>query len=387
MKAETMTPQERFETVLKLKKPDRVPVCPLGMLFSAQYAGITMAEYYNDLDNTLAAQRQVFDALGGWDIIGLSGPVMTDPYPLMTIFPNRIKRPGIDLPDDAIMQYDESEPVMSVEDYDIIIQKGWNHFFYDQLLPRILPGYGGGLWGTGKAVLRLMSFARDFKKDAHYWEDRGIPVLIGILTAIPYEIFSTARTFSQFTLDLFRHPEKVKAAMDAAMPDVISQVLKGAKALGVPRVFVAGERGAGDVTSPKQFETFYLPYLIQLVDALVKEDMVPLLHCDSNWDRNLPLLKELPQGKCILDLDSATDIFKAKDLLGDHMCLMGDVPASLFKLGTPEEVSDYCKKLIDEVGRDGGYILSSGCTVPYNAKYENLKAMIETGKTYELSKG
>ncbi|MDQ1353971.1 MAG: hypothetical protein QG657_4280, partial [Acidobacteriota bacterium] len=62
------------------------------------------------------------------------------------------------------------------------------------------------------------------------------------------------------------------------------------------------------------------------------------------------------------------------------------VPASLLTLGTPEEVETYCKKLIDEVGRGGGFILSSGCTVPYNAKFENIKAMINTGKTYQLSK-
>lgn len=124
-----MTPFERFETVLKLKKPDRVPICPLGMLFAAPYAGITMEKYYSDKKAAKNVQRQVFDALGGWDIVGLGGPTMTEELALMTIYPNKMKRPGKELPPDSISQFDESEPSMTFDDYDIIIKKGWNYFF------------------------------------------------------------------------------------------------------------------------------------------------------------------------------------------------------------------------------------------------------------------
>jgi uroporphyrinogen-III decarboxylase len=62
------------------------------------------------------------------------------------------------------------------------------------------------------------------------------------------------------------------------------------------------------------------------------------------------------------------------------------VHPTLLSLGKPEEVEAYCKKLIDEVGEDGGFFLSSGCELPATIKAENLKAMILTGQTYELSK-
>jgi len=386
MKSETMTPTERFETVLKLKEPDRVPICPLGLLFAAPYAGISMEKFYNDKKASQDAQRQVFDALGGWDVVGLGGPTMTEVLALMTIYPNKIKRPGKELPPDFISQFDESEPSMSFDEYDIIIKKGWNHFFFKYIFPRILPQDAGKFFRTGRGILRLLHFAWTFKQDIRYWEKRGIPVLISTPCNVPYEMFSAARTFNRFIMDIHQDPKKITAAMDAILPTTIATAVKGAKFLGVPRVFVACERGAGDVISPKYFENFYFPWLKRLVDALVKENITPLLHLDSNWDRNLPYLKELPQGKCILDLDSTTNIFRAKEILGDHMCIMGDIPASLFTLGTPEEVETYCKKLIDEVGKGGGFILSSGCSVPYNVKFENLKAMIHTGKTYQLSK-
>jgi uroporphyrinogen-III decarboxylase len=90
----------------------------------------------------------------------------------------------------------------------------------------------------------------------------------------------------------------------------------------------------------------------------------------------------LPRGKVVLEIDGTTDIFKAKEVLGDHLCIMGDVPAQLLKLGTPDDVRAYVKKLIDVVGKGGGFILSSGCDVPVDAKPENVKAVIEVGMTY-----
>jgi len=59
----------------------------------------------------------------------------------------------------------------------------------------------------------------------------------------------------------------------------------------------------------------------------------------------------------------------------------------LLSLGNTEEVEAYCRELIDRVGGDGGFILGTGCCVPPNCKPENFRAMIQTGKSYELSKG
>jgi uroporphyrinogen-III decarboxylase len=97
---------------------------------------------------------------------------------------------------------------------------------------------------------------------------------------------------------------------------------------------------------------------------------------------NLPYLLQLPKGKCVCDLDGMTDIFKAKEILGGHMCISGDVPASLLTLGTAEEVRNYCEKLIDEIGKDGGFFLTTGCECPVDAAFENVKTMVETAKTY-----
>jgi methylmalonyl-CoA mutase cobalamin-binding domain/chain len=123
------------------------------------------------------------------------------------------------------------------------------------------------------------------------------------------------------------------------------------------------------------------------VDAFVAEGITPWLHLDTDWGLNLPHFRKLPRGKCVADLDGTTDIFRAKEILGGHMCISGDVPASLLSLGTPAEVGQYCRRLIDEVGEGGGFMLTTGCECPMDVRPENLRAMVETGKSHRGQKG
>lgn len=68
----------------------------------------------------------------------------------------------------------------------------------------------------------------------------------------------------------------------------------------------------------------------------------------------------------------------AKGVLGGSVCIAGDVPNNLPAVGTPGEVAEYCKKLVQVVGDGGGFVTFSGCAVPVDAKPENVRAMIET---------
>ena len=47
------------------------------------------------------------------------------------------------------------------------------------------------------------------------------------------------------------------------------------------------------------------------------------------------------------------DMVKAKEVLGGKVCIGGNVPLSLLTTGTPDQVKEYCKMLIDTVGKDG----------------------------------
>ena len=74
---------------------------------------------------------------------------------------------------------------------------------------------------------------------------------------------------------------------------------------------------------------------------------------------------------------------KAKKALGGHSCVMGNVPAFLLSYGKPEEVTDYCKWLIDTCAPGGGFIMDTATMVD-DAKPECIEAMFEA--TYKYGK-
>ncbi|MFP3974623.1 MAG: uroporphyrinogen decarboxylase family protein, partial [Dehalococcoidia bacterium] len=76
-----------------------------------------------------------------------------------------------------------------------------------------------------------------------------------------------------------------------------------------------------------------------------------------------------------------TDLLKAKEILGDTLCIMGNVSSATLTHGTSQDVKGYCKKLIDNVGKGGGYIMGNGAFFD-EAKAENVKAMIDFTKEY-----
>ncbi|OPY75799.1 MAG: Uroporphyrinogen decarboxylase (URO-D) [Syntrophorhabdus sp. PtaU1.Bin058] len=55
---------------------------------------------------------------------------------------------------------------------------------------------------------------------------------------------------------------------------------------------------------------------------------------------------------------------------------------SVLVTGSAGDVREHCKKLIDTVGRDGGYIMDAGAASLEHAKPENVKAMFEFSREY-----
>ena len=179
----------------------------------------------------------------------------------------------------------------------------------------------------------------------------------------------------EFFLDLHRDPGKVKAAMDVMQPHLIEVGIESARRSGVPSVWVGGWRAASAMLSPSLWNEFVFPYYLDMVTRLSENDIVSVLHFDHDWTRDLPRLRELPARSCILNLDGWTDIRRAKEILGDHMVIMGDVPAPLLATGTPDRVYTYVRDLVRDVG-PSGLILCPGCDGPIDAKPENMEAFV-----------
>jgi uroporphyrinogen-III decarboxylase len=149
---------------------------------------------------------------------------------------------------------------------------------------------------------------------------------------------------------------------------------------GHVRYFMTNTRGSDDFLSGKMFDTFYWPTFKKLVQGLIDKGVIPCIFFEGNFTSHLEYLLEFPRGSMVARLDT-TDIFRAKEILKGHTCIEGNVPSTLLQVGTVQEVKDYCKKLIDVVGKDGGFILSPRSSTDEVAP-ANLKAMIDFTQEY-----
>jgi hypothetical protein len=353
--------ERRIRDAVALKTPDRVPVVPNGPAWPARALGVRMSELAT---NAAVAYPTIIGAYTGLgEIDGIQSPA----YHVSSLsiqWLSRVKIPARDLPEGELWQVDEAE-LMTLADYDAIVEEGfgpWVNRYYTERLPGTLEAF--------------TDFAKTIPDALVACREKGVVPFTPAVATIPYEYFCGGRSMKEFLLDLFRHADKVEAAMEAALPVLIEQMRGVIRTFGLMGLWIGGWRSASEFIAPRLWNRFVFPYYKQMVDAAVEEGAIPVLHFDANWTRDLERLREFPKGKCVLSLDGKTDIFKAKEILGDHMCIMGDVPPRMFSLGSPDEVTAYCKRLISEIG-PGGFILSSGCDVPIDAKYANVKAMVE----------
>lgn len=346
---------------MALEKPDRTPVVLEYAGFAAYVTNTPMAEFLSAPAKTLETMIRAYHLVGDADAINYGSFWV---YGLCYDFMSKVKVPGVDLPQNDMWQVFETD-LMKLEDYDRILDLGWPEFFEDFMKERVL--------NDAPPELLPPNWKRIDARGE--WAANGIPVLSGGDVTTPIELLCGSRSLTEFASDLYEIPEKVEAVMDLMVPHLATATIQRAKKHGYPAVWVGGWRSAPSMLSPAMWNRFAWPYFTRLANEVVDSGLIAILHLDSNWTRELERFMELPKGKCIMSLDGETDIFKAKEILGDHMCLMGDVSATMLYLDTPEQVYNYSTKLMRELGPEG-FILQSGCDIPTNAKLENVQAMV-----------
>ncbi len=347
-----------------LRYSGQVPISLYMDAFTARTAGLTLADFARDAEVAGAAMVATLELLG--DIDSTQAAVFL-PAALGMLWLSPVMLPGRELPENTLWQLDEQVRILP-EDYDRIARDGWDAWFGEYVERHL---------GDALAAAAVLEEA-DPRWTAEC-EKRGYAVFAPSSIDHPYEHLCGGRTVKEFTLDLFKMPSRVQAAMDAMMIAKREEARRIVRAGGPIGHWVGGWRTAPEFLSPRLWDRFVWPYMKELVEIVADEGGIPVLHFDANWDREIERLLELPARSCVLALDGKTDIFRAKKILAGHMCILGDVPPALLTLGTPDDVKAYCHRLLTEVGPDG-FILAMGCAVPPDAKFENVKALVDSVK-------
>ncbi|MBN2027984.1 MAG: hypothetical protein JW854_14640 [Actinobacteria bacterium] len=382
---DTMTSEERIRACIRLQEPDRVPVAPLFYYFVAHYNGMTYTDLANPR-NYYQGLARVFDDLGPWDANYFINAYDREVFAF--IIPMKMLEPGYELPPDVVRQFLEEE-VMKEEDYEWILEVckrfrklSYLRFFVEKLMPGIWEDIPYG-WRSYAATLpMLLRNIAILRKESVLWERKGVTPFYSLPFEAAFDDFSLARGLINFSRDLKKRPQTIAAAAEALTDSYAYLIKRTCILMGIKRAEVFVHRSSNDFISPKQFRELSLPSLKALIERLAEDGIPTILHCDGCWDLNLEELRKLPAGCAVFQGDGTTDIFKVKEVIGDRVCIYGDVPANLLSLGSPSEVDEYCHRLIEEVGKGGGFILGSGCELAPNAKPENVKAMCKSVVKY-----
>ncbi len=381
---DTMTAEERMQAVIRLQQPDRVPVAPLFYYFVAHYNNISYTELY-DRKKYVSGLIRMFDELGPWD--GDYRVNVYDPKVFTLLLPMKMLEPGRELPDNIIRQFVEIE-LMKVEDYDWVIKLGKQIPFLAfipymmRLMPRMWDDVREGWKAYPDSLIDVAKTLALWVPEFRKWNDKGVAIVYPVGAEAAFDTFSMTRGIIDFMRDMKNRPEKIVEAADALTDSIVNIIRLYCAISGVNRAVLALHRSSNDFVSPKDFRELSFPGVKDIVERLASHNIDTVLHCDGNWDYNFEILRELPAGRAIVQCDGASDIFKAKEIVGDTCCIMGDVPADMLVLASPTEVDEYCHRLIEEVGKGGGFILSAGCEVPPNSKPENVKAMVQSVAKY-----
>jgi hypothetical protein len=399
--------ENRVNDAIQLKVPDRVPVMCLSGFFPATYAGITCEEAMYDAHKVSAAWTKFVEDFEP-DMIDNPFSTRFIGAVLETLDSRQLKWPGHGLPENSSYQFMEDE-YMKDDEYgqllfdptDFIIRTFWPRIFgalkpFENLpaLHDVMAYYMGlgkiSAFGSPdmiRALEALIQAAKKTKKmieGGRAWaakcKELGFPAQAGALTQAPFDTLSDfLRGTRGAMLDMFRRPDKVLAATEKLLPMML-RIGLAAKARGIPRVFIPLHKGLDGFMSPDQFKIFYWPTLKKLIEGLIEEGCTPCVFWEGEVKSRLETIGDIPRGKAVYSFEQ-TDMFKAKEVLGDQVCLRGNVPLALLISGTPDDIKDYCKKLIDGVGKKGGFILDAS-TVVDDARPQNLKAMFDFTKEY-----
>ena len=135
--------------------------------------------------------------------------------------------------------------------------------------------------------------------------------------------------------------------MERLVPQSIDWAVRSNNMTGNPIVFIPIHKGADGFMSDADFKELYWPTFKAVLLGLIEQGLVPWVFVEGSYNERLEVIadEDIPAHRMIWMFD-ATDMERAKAVVGKRQCIGGNVPAALFAMGTPEEMDAYVKDLL-----------------------------------------
>ncbi len=242
--------------------------------------------------------------------------------------------------------------------------------FYDDDVPTVRKGIIDDIFDAesitvpsidkGRATICIEGI-REAKK-----EIRDVPVFCGVIG--PYSLAGRLFDMTELMMECYDSPDEVKILLSKATDFIIeySKALKEAGADGI----VMAEPAAG-LLSPSLNAEFSVPYVKQIFDAINDEDYVICYHNCGNAVKDMA--KDISElGADIYHFGNAINLKDIIPLMPEDCLVMGNIDPVLFRNGTTEDIRENVKKVFQECSCYDNFMLSSGCDIPAESKWENI---------------
>ena len=382
----------RYITAMRNEKPDMVPLRPFVAEFTAKYAGYTCQEVAHDYNKAFEAAIKTAKDFG-WEAVvpnmvyvwtGLAQAVGLRYYGI----------PGIGIPHTTRLQLHRAAggPGLHARRRIRRAHRRPHGASFTTSGCRASPPrsarsaspstYRNNLSFVKGAMAMLSYFYAFGPQIARLRSECGTASAIAGIFKAPFDILADKlRGYVGLTMDMQTQPDKVLKACEALMPHLCHVGLTTADpAKQVPIGFWM-HRGCVPFINPKTFASHNWPTLKPIIEEFWKHGHQTLFYAEGKWHHHFDAFRELPDRSIVFHCDQ-DDIFHVHRKLHDKFALSGGIPNVLLSFGKPDEVRAFCRRVIDEVARDGGYIMDAGAIMQDDTSIENMRVMTQTAREH-----
>ncbi len=348
---ETMSSPERMAALMSGERPDRVPVIPFIFGHTALVCGQPLARVFDDAEQSFRCQvlcqemygydggpLYAYASAGGWEF----GGDVEFPYKKYSGAPVVTRHP-----------VESEEDALALEVPEDVTVSG--------ALPIAL------------GVARLQA-------------EHGMPVTLQI--GSPFTWAGSVIGEDRMLMWLLKKPEAVRHVLQKVAEFTIKVAEHYVREFGAETLmaFHGAATESNKLISPKQFETFALPYYQQVNQRVIDLGISSMfIHVCGEQNKNLEHWQKVPVPEnTILSFGREVALEKAMELFPDQI-IAGNVDPTLIQEGRPEEVLAQARECIETaMAHPAGYVLMAGCDVPPLAPpvnvFQLVKAARESGR-------
>ena len=230
----------------------------------------------------------------------------------------------------------------------------------------------------------------DFSHFTHEAKLHSDKAIIGVFTWGPYFVASFLRGLENLMMNFVVRKDYASYLINTLAEiscAALTRMLE-TQGEGIDIVYMADDYCSqdGPLFSPEDFKELIVPYLTRLVTITHKHNKKFLIHICGAVRPLMTMLIDagVDMLEPIQTRAAGMDPAGLKKDFGKHICFYGGVDIQqILNNGTPQQVSDEVKRLIDILNIDGGYILGPGHTyIQADTPVENILTMYDTACTY-----